>query len=163
MSGKNWIQSLMLGLGVAVFTSQFGCPAQGATPEQIAARSGRMDTYFLAPRSPQLFRALSGLDDPQIESAESNSLSRWWSATPVEKAQLKLLFPDLDISQQYFYPDLGSCRVGSPLEILMDRMRQLGANHPYVRQWIAMQRVVLSACARSQKDQVTLPPPMTIG
>src|SRR5579862_2714015 len=121
MSGKNWIQGLMLGLGIAMFASPFGCLAQGATPEQIAERSGRMDTYFLAPRSPQVFRALSGLGDPQIESAESDSLSRWWSATPVEKAQLKLLFPDLDISRQYFYPDLGSCRATSPLEILMDR------------------------------------------
>ena len=150
---QNRIHGWIVGLGVMALASQFGCSAQAATPDEIAARSGRMDVYFYEPRSPQIFRALSGLGDPQIESA--GDLSRWWSATPAEKASLKLLFPDLDVSQQYFYPDLGNCRATSPLEILMDRMRQLGAGHPYVRQWISVQRVVLSACAPTRQEQAT--------
>lgn len=153
---KNRVRNWVFGLSVAALAGT----AQGATQAEITTRTDRMNSYFYAPRSPQTFRALSGLGDPQIESAEDASMSRWWKATPAERASVKVLFPDLDVSQQYFYPDVRDCRVDSPLEILMDRLTQLGAAHPYVRQWTVVQRVVLTACDRSRHEQIVLPAAM---
>ncbi len=159
---KTRIQRWILALSVVALAGPFCGTAQGATPDPIAARSGRMDAYFSAPRSPQAFRALSGLGDPQIEGTYDDSLSRWWKAKPAEKANLKLLFPNLDVSRNYFYPNFGNCRAESPLAVLMDRIREIGPNHPYVRQWIAVQRVVLSACDHSGQQGTALPAPLTI-
>lgn len=159
---KSRIQRWILGLSVVAFAGQFSGPAQSGTPDLIAERTGRMDAYFATPRSPQVFRALSGLGDPGIGGTYEDSLSRWWKAKPAEKAALKLLFPNLDVSQDYFYPNFGNCRAESPLAILMDRIEKLGPNHPYVRQWIVAQRVVLSACDHSGERGLVLPEPLTI-
>jgi len=159
---KTRIQRWILGLSVMAFTGPFCGAAQSATPDPIAERSSRMDSYFYKPRSPQTFRALSGLGDPQLANRYDDPFSRWWKAKPAVKAALKQLFPNLDVSQEYFYPNFGDCRAESPMAILMDRIEKLGPNHPYVRQWIAVQRVVLSACDHSGQQGTALPAPLTI-
>jgi hypothetical protein len=158
---KTRIQCWILGLSVVAFAGTFCGAAEGATPDPIAERSDRMDGYFYKPRSPQTFRALSGLGDPQIMDNYDDPYSRWWKVKPAEKAVLKQLFPNLDVSQEYFYPEFGSCRAESPIAILKDRVEKLGPNHPYVRQWTLVQRAVLSACDHSGQQVAALPAPLT--
>ena len=134
-------------------------PAASADPAQDI--ENRIDHYFGEPRSPETFRALSGMGLPAgAKPADTESFSHWWSADADEKDLLKSLFPSLDMSQAYWYPDFGDCRPEAPLQQLKERRALLGADHPYVAQWLRVERAVLSVCGRNRDKvaAVTLPP-----
>jgi hypothetical protein len=142
----------------------FAAPAANTDP--VHDIEDRMDHYFSAPRSPETFRALSGMGLPAGAKADSDGeISRWWSASVDEKELLQRLFPKLDMSQPYWYPDFGACRPEAPLQQFRARLNQLGSeHHPYVVQWLRVERAVLSTCepGRSKTAVVALPPPLEV-
>jgi hypothetical protein len=118
-----------------------------------------LDDYFEHPHNPHTFRALSGMGDPALESARPTYAPDW--SAPQDRARLKLLMPSQDISQSYFYPDFGECRLDGPMMVLKARIAALGENHPYVQQWIRVEQAVLSRCGASRTAAAAeLPPEM---
>jgi hypothetical protein len=124
----------------------------------------RIDYYFSEPRSPETFRALSGMGLPTGATIpDSYPEARLWNAGTADRELLQRLFPYLDAYAQYWYPDFGACRPEAPLQQFKDRLARLGANHPYVAQWLLAERAVLSVCQlKSKKITVApvLPPPL---
>lgn len=141
-------------------------PACAASPAEADSRQqieSRLDHYFAEPRSPETFRALSGMGLPAGAAAlDSYPDARWMSTGTADRELLVRLFPNLDITNQYWYPDFGACRAEAPLQQLKDRLTRLGTRHPYVAQWLRMERAVLSVCARDHNNTMAaaLPPPL---
>lgn len=139
--------------------------APAANTDAVGEMENRMDHYFNEPRSPETFRALSGMGLPAGAKANNDAeISHWWSASIDEKDLLQRLFPKLDMSRAYWYPDFGACRVEAPLQQLRARLDQLGAVHPYVAQWLRVEQAMLSACepGHSKTAAVALPPPLEV-
>ena len=139
--------------------------APAANTDAVGEMENRMDHYFSEPRSPETFRALSGMGLPAGAKANNNAeISRWWSTSVDDKDLLQRLFPKLDMSQAYWYPDFGACRPEAPLQQFRARLNQLGAEHPYVVQWLRVERAVLSTCepGRSKTAVVALPRPLDV-
>ena len=78
--------------------------------------------------------------------------ARLWNAGTADRELLQRLFPYLDAAAQYWYPDFGACRLEAPLQQFKDRLAQLGADHPYVAQWLLVERAVLSVCQLKSKN-----------
>ena len=139
--------------------------APAANTDAVGEMENRMDHYFNEPRSPETFRALSGMGLPAGAKANNDAeISHWWSASVDEKDLLQRLFPKLDMSRAYWYPDFGACRPEAPLQQLRARLDQLGAVHPYIAQWLRVEHAVLSACepGHSKTAAVALPPPLDV-
>ncbi len=124
----------------------------------------RIDYYFSEPRSPETFRALSGMGLPAGATIpDSYPEARLWNAGTADRELLQRLFPYLNAAAQYWHPDFGACRPEAPLQQFKDRLAQLGADHPYVAQWLLTERAVLSVCQlKSKKVTIApvLPPPI---
>jgi hypothetical protein len=130
-------------------------------PKQIETR---IDHYFSEPRSPETFRALSGMGLPAGATAQDgDSYSRWWSASAADKELLHRLFPQIDMTNQYWYPDFGDCRAEAPFRQLKERIALLGADHPYIGQWLQAEWAMLAICKLDRSDiavAAVLPPPL---
>jgi hypothetical protein len=110
-----------------------------------------MDEYFTHPRSPSTWRALAGFGDPLIVPlgsgfngtafAPAESVS-WEESSALKR---RMLPPQTD-DGGYWMPDEGKCRLDHALWVASRRVAALGADHPYVRQWFAVQKAVFSAC-----------------
>lgn len=141
---RRFVRTLAAGLAAlaAAMQVQAGtCPAEQAGAAQLAARLHRMDAYFREPQSPSVFRALAGLGDPDVPPAEATEAVHYWF--PSDKSDDAKLYSTLMPGSQYSH----ICRMTAPVETLRNRMARLGANHPYVNQWIAVERTVLSVCS----------------
>jgi hypothetical protein len=150
-------------LVVFIFSPHTACAAPLPEVANLKDTETRIDHYFSEPRSPETFRALSGMGLPAgATTLDSYPDGRGMSAGTGDKELLQRLFPHLDISNQYWYPDFGGCRAEAPLQQFKDRLALLGAQHPYIAQWLQVERAVLSACARSPDGLVAsaLPPPL---
>jgi hypothetical protein len=147
---------------VFVFTPHSACAAALPEIDPLIEVESRIDHYFADPRSAETFRALSGMGLPAGATAlDSYPDSRWMSASTEDKDLLQRLFPHLNISNQYWYPDFGGCRAEAPLQQFKERLARLGAQHPYIAQWLRVERAVLSVCASGHSNTAVaaeLPP-----
>jgi hypothetical protein len=136
------------------------------TPAQVAER---IDAYRTGARLPGTYRALAGLGDPRVANRrDPYDLSD-------ERFRLqRLLLPETQVAGDHLRAgEEGECRPDYAIETLRARIARLGEQHPYVRQWVAVQRAVFSACRvrpwrRSAEERtrlrpaVSLPPPLAI-
>jgi hypothetical protein len=156
MISKKSALAALARLLVFAFTPHAACAA--AANDSATDIASRIDHYFSEPRSPETFRALSGMGLPAGATIpDSYPAARAWNAGTADKELLQRLFPYLDASRQYWYPDFGACRVEAPLQQFRDRLARLGADHPYVTQWLLAERAVLSVCQLKPKN-VTIAP-----
>lgn len=132
-------------MALAATAMSSGSAAQD--PSKVAAA---MDQYIDNPRGPGTYRALAGLGDPAFR-ASNESGNEWEDG---EKA--RSLF-EIDWG--------GDCRTDYALKTYRERLRRLGPNHPYVAQWVKVQRAVFSACKGwDPKRQIAaLPTRLAIG
>jgi hypothetical protein len=132
-----------------------------AQPREARDAAGALDDYYFHPRRPRTFRALTGMGDPVFDDvAPRDDYAKW--KTPADKMLLKQLMPSQDISRPYFYPRLGDCRLEGPMMTIKARIATLGADHPYVKQWILTEQAVLARCNPSPATEpAELPPEMT--
>lgn len=123
--------------------------AGGCLPADKAAE--RMDDYSESPRSPGTYRALAGLGDPRI-AAYPELYPGQVSPFPAEmewrerKALIARMLLEQHPDPVYWLADEGHCRLDHPVRLARARIAALGAGHPYVRQWFAMQKAVFEAC-----------------
>jgi hypothetical protein len=128
----------------------------------------RMDEYFGNPRSPGAYRALAGLGDPRIASfpdlypgqvAPLPTLPDWEE----RKALIARMLPEQRPDPLYWLSDEGHCRLDHPARLARARIAALGADHPYVRQWFAVQKAVFEACINGTPEGARpLPDPIRI-
>ena len=107
---------------------------------------------------PETYRLLSGMGVPRPGVELS-----WDDRIKTNRADLLLLFPDLPANS--YGVDYSDCRIASPLAQYRQRIARLGADHPYVRQWLAAEQSVMATCHQEQlgnrpKVEVLLPPPL---
>src|ERR1700761_3255649 len=153
---KNTKAKMLLGVALFLFAFAGQAVAQPSTDKTVVAVTA-MDQYFRAPRDPRTFRALTGMGDPVFtDSGARSAYAPNWDS-PADKMLLKQLMPSLDVSQTYFYPNFGDCRLEGPMMTLKARLAALGADHPYVKPWMRAERVVLSHCNDGKAE---LPPAM---
>ncbi|HEX6375283.1 MAG TPA: hypothetical protein VFZ91_06145 [Allosphingosinicella sp.] len=132
----------------------------------------RMDRYFAAPRSAATYRALAGLGDPVIEpfghgyyGQESmfQNGAQWEEVDGLRKRMLPVERVDYGGGSSFEHVEQGDCRTGYAIHVAQARIAALGAGHPYVRQWLAVQRAVFSACSsREQPKVAALPAPLAL-
>jgi hypothetical protein len=156
------------------------CPAAGAcgaadaarTPVQVAAR---IDQYRFAPRAPGTFRALAGRGDPaDIPTGEFT----FAQIPPGQRGLIARMLPGQEpLDGDYWSPSPGDCRIDHAVSVASARVARFGENHPYVAQWLRVQRAVFTACRSrgpgdwsstaaqrsSQRSRVALPPAMPTG
>lgn len=139
--------SAVLGSTLPVF-AQTAC-----VPEKLAAA---VDVYAQEPFGARAWRKLTGLGDPGIESSGGGFSS--WQAKESWQKKVAELAPDLTEAQQVGY----DCRIGYPLEVLEERVKDLSANDPYIKQWLRAQAVVFKACNDNNGAQTLLPVPLEV-
>jgi hypothetical protein len=160
MAKAVWI-TIAAGLLQAAQPIAAGC----LPPDQVAER---MDEYFANPRAPATYRALAGMGDPRIKHFYYDDYDQHPLFGPRDDwegddALRQRMFPVERIEMggsNYVSIERGSCRAGYALAVARERTAALGAKHPYVEQWLAVQRAVFSACAgRGTPRAVPRPPP----
>src|SRR5262249_35844656 len=119
---------------VFTLTSQSTWAASATTRDPVRAIESRMDRYFLAPRSPETFRALSGMGLPAGANAKDGDLL-WWPSGAEDKALLHSLLPAVQMSTLN-YAAFGDCRLEAPMQQFKARTARLGVEHPYIAQWL---------------------------
>ena len=138
--------------------------AGGCLPPEKAGE--RMDEYSGNPRSPATYRALAGLGDPRIAPfPETHPGQEHRFYAPLEwrerRALIARMLPEQRPDPTYWASDEGQCRLDHPLRLGGARVAALGAEHPYVRQWFAVQRAVFEACVnRTPQGAPPLPGPI---
>jgi hypothetical protein len=163
MTTKKMRFAILVRLFVFALNPHTACAAASSEIDPVQHIESRIDHYFTEPRSPETFRALSGMGLPAGATAlDSYPDARWMSASTADRELLQRLFPHLDISNQYWYPDFGGCRAEAPLQQFKDRLARVGADHPYIAQWLRAERAVLSVCSsdRNSYPASALPPPL---
>ncbi len=119
--------------------------------EEKPAIIADMDHYIGDPRGPGTYRALAGLGDPNFGRRDANDGQSWEQ----EESARKLF--DLDYG--------GDCRQAYALKTYRERVSRLGPRHPYVAQWLKVQRAVFSPCRTwnpERKDIDPLPQPLPL-
>ena len=143
--------------GLIVSAALIFAPAVHAAPSSAALR---LNHYFEHPDAPETFRALTGQGDPQIPPADR--AAPWDRPRDTPDAALFLrLFPGAAGQSSL---DPGACRPDYALQTLKARIAQLGADHPYVRRWVEVQRAVFAPCLPGvdKAAAADLPPPLHI-
>jgi hypothetical protein len=137
----------MIGVSLAVFAASTVANAD-ETPPLIAD----MDRYIEDPRGAGTYRALAGLGDPYFGNPVASDGESWEQ----QEADRKLF--DLDYG--------GNCRPAYALKTYRERASRLGENHPYVAQWLKVQRGVFSVCKGwnpKERQFQPLPVPLALG
>jgi len=116
-----------------------------------------LNHYFDAPNAPETYRALTGQGDPHI--APEDLWLEGYLAKP--DPLLALILPGPADNTAYAED---RCRTDYALQTLKARIAQLGRDHPYVRRWIEVQRVVFSPCSgmKAAGAPTELPPPLAV-
>lgn len=130
------LRSLALGLGVLLALSPGLAHADPLDKALDAA-------FFEAPMSVEAFRRLSGLSVPPPEPQPA--------AIDIPRDAQRMLFSARR-----------RCRTDYARSVLSARVAVLGAQHPYIGQWIDVQRAVLEACTARHPTAVTLPPALAL-
>jgi len=164
MATRKMRVAVLARLLVFAFNPHTACAAPAPPIDPPKPIESRIDHYFSEPRSPETFRALSGMGLPAAATPRgSESYSQWWSASTDDKELLHRLFPNIDMSKQYWYPDFGDCRAEAPLQQFKERIARLGADHPYIAQWLQAERAMLAVCKLDRSNiavAAILPPPL---
>lgn len=134
--------------------------AASPPPDPLAER---IDRYRDRPRAPGTWRALAGLGDPDRPDSQSYHYS---SFSDADRAILARILPDQDVRPDWWYPQVGDCRVDYAIQVARARIARFGGTHPYVEQWARTQRAVFSACRRRSWERPAgerdTPPPMPL-
>ncbi len=120
----------MLALCSAPLSAQTQCDMDQATR--------LVDNYAGAPFSARTWRVLKGLGDPQVDDSGDG---RWGAEAAFREIAAKAA-PNLSLPGSIGY----ECRVGYPVEVLKQRVKDLGETHPYVAQWVRSQLAIFAAC-----------------
>ena len=119
-------------------------------PAQLSAA---VDRYAQEPFSARSWRMLQGLGDPMLEPGSADA-DTWSQQEEWRKLAAEILPDEQDLQ------NIGwNCRIGYPLSVLKTRIGQLGANDPYIKQWLLAQQQVIRACS-SEDGVVSLPEPL---
>ena len=129
-----------------VVAALVAAPAFASNPSPLIAA---MDFYFHNPRAPGTFRALAGMGDPLFGSY---AVDEDYSDSPDEQLRNAGIDPGYD-----------NCRADYALRVYNQRLRQLGREHPYFRQWARAQNAVFANCKSYEKAPFTdLPPALPL-
>ena len=145
---------------IAALLAMAGCPALADCPPAVAARSPaevaqRIDRYD--GRSPETYRALTGLGDPPVEADEADRSV--WYLDQHDRALVARMIPGSEPDRWHLH----ECRTDHALNLFKARIAALGETHPYVEQWLRAQRAVFSVCGRAGAGRAdALPPPLPI-
>ena len=140
-------------------------PAFAQAPD-TSIETSISEAAFHDPQNPDVYRALSGMGDPQVAATSDTSGEDFSTRDPKEVALLKRLFPGDSSSDDSFWIGGENCRLDQPLATIRARIMAFGAHSAYVQQWIRVQRAVFTGCTYSHSGQaseataVRLPPPM---
>ena len=118
-----------------------------------ATLADAVDRYAQEPFSARSWRVLQGLGDPMLEPGSADGDT--WAQQEEWRKLTSEIMPDQQDLQNVGW----SCRIGYPLSVLKKRIDQLGADHPYVKQWLLAQQQVIRACS-SEDGEVALPAPL---
>ena len=153
------------------------CPAAGACDPAVAARTpalvaARIDQYRFAPRAAGTFRALAGRGDPAAIPSEEFTYAQ---IPPSQRRLIARMLPGQEpLDGDYWSPSPGDCRIDYAVRVASARIARFGETHPYVAQWLRVQRAVFAACRSrnsgdwtstaaqrsSRRSSVALPPAM---
>lgn len=131
-------------------TLAFHAGAQEASPELTLDQRAawRMDRYFMDPTGVPTFRALSGRGDPDADAQPGGV-----EISEVTRNLYTRLFPQTSAEDWRYgvrpwrgMPRYDTCRLGYGIEVLGERIASLGAQHPYIEQWIEVQQIVYWPC-----------------
>ena len=132
---------LMIGAALACSPAAAQDWARTSPQSQIA---GEIDKYLEAPRSAATYRALSNMGDPTFMAGGRPFRGDWDSA----------LLKALDVP-------FTRCRWSYSDQVYRARIARLGGDHPYVRQWLKVQKAVFSRChGYEKKAGDPIPAPM---
>lgn len=111
-----------------------------------------IDRYHSYPRTPETYRALAGIGDPGVGTAQSG-----YEPIPPRQRRLlaAMLADDRPINEEYWYPQPGMCRTDYALRVAEARADRLGEDHAYVRQWLRVQRAVFTPCRDRDRWQLS--------
>ena len=118
-----------------------------------ATLAAAVDRYAQEPFSARTWRVLQGLGDPMIDPGSADA-DTWAQQEEWKKLVAQILPGEQDLQNVGW-----NCRIGYPLSVLKTRIDQLGANDPYVKQWLLAQEQVIRACSNDEGD-VSLPEPL---
>lgn len=110
-----------------------------------------MDHYIEDPRGAGTYRALAGLGDPDFGRRDASDGESWEQ----QESDRKLF--DLDYA--------GDCREAYALKTYRERVSRFGEKHPYVAQWLKVQRAVFSVCKSwnpKERQFEPLPAPLAL-
>ncbi len=114
----------------AIVAAAFGDTANAEEPRSPATQiAAEIDKYLQAPRSAATYRALANMGDPSFMTEVP--ADRYGFESPLLTA--------LDMSYT-------NCRWRYSDEVYRKRLARLGERHPYIRQWLDVQRAVFSRC-----------------
>ena len=128
-------------------------PALAQTACDSAKLADAVDRYAQEPFSARSWRVLQGLGDPMLEPGSADADT--WAQQEEWRKLTGEIMPDQQDLQNVGW----NCRIGYPLSVLKKRIDQLGADHPYVKQWLLAQQQVIRACS-SEDGEVALPAPL---
>jgi hypothetical protein len=153
-----FIATAAFGLFTLAAHHSFAAPLPKADP--VSRMEDQMNRNFSEPRSPETFRALSGMGLP-AGAKRPDDEPIWLSGSAEDKALLHSLFPDLKSDSLW---NVGACRQEAPLQQFKARIAQLGVQHPYVMQWLRVEQAVLSVCrpGRNKTVATALPEPLDV-
>jgi hypothetical protein len=141
-------------LGATLILSLAGVPAIAAPVCQALdakARDTRMNNYFPL-RGVDGYRGATGLG---ALGGGYNAEQRKADEKALEDFAARL---SPDLTPASVQSDMDNCRLESPFAIYQQRVKRFGANHPYVQQWLAAQRAVLSFCENPGLEAPRLAP-----
>lgn len=127
--------------------------AQDASSCDPAKLAASIDRYAQEPFSARSWRVLQGLGDPMIEPGSADG-DTWSQQEEWRKLVTQILPEEQDLQNVGW-----NCRIGYPLSVLKTRIDQLGAQDPYIKQWLMAQQQVIRACS-SDDGEVALPEPL---
>jgi hypothetical protein len=130
-------------------------PALAQTQCDPAKVSALIETYAEAPFSARTYRVLAGLGDPMLEPAASYDTS--FESQDEWKKLVKAIVPGAEPREVTY-----ECRIGYPLQVLKGHVAKLGAQAPYVQQWVKAQDRVIDACSNPNSQGITLPEPLGV-
>ncbi|HYC95378.1 MAG TPA: hypothetical protein VEB39_06735 [Sphingomicrobium sp.] len=135
---------------VALVLAMFGAsPVAAQEPPSRENRiAAQIDRYLQAPRSAATYRALAGMGDPDFLVDRADWYSSW----------------DSPMLQALDMKGYTQCRWSYSDQVYKARVARFGEQHPYVRQWLDVQRAVFSRCdGWEKKAGKPIPPPLRTG
>jgi hypothetical protein len=123
--------------------------AQSAcAPEKLAAAIDRYSSAYAGSGfSARAWRMMKGLGDPDIEPKDAGSYYGGGDARVKFLGLAEAADPTFKLPENAAYG--GNCLYDYPLQVLETRIKDLGKDHAYLKQWLAGQSAVFAACADS--------------